>query len=101
MAGNSDIRIFFNGAYEYTQPAADFSLQTVDTISSVKTVSLQFDPAPVVLAPDDVRGPCTHVFDDPDGNQNTLYLSYRLKLVSGNWYITEFGSSEKPAASGS
>jgi hypothetical protein len=37
-----------------------------------------------------------HQFYDPDGDRQTVYVSYRLRKLGGDWYIVSVGSSLEP-----
>ncbi len=90
-----DIRIYFNGKYSYTSSTDDYYAMTADTMSTTRTASLNFS-RPVWVSDREVFVSGRQVFTDPDDNEHTLYLSYRLRQLGSDWYVVAFGSSNSP-----
>ncbi len=98
LSDQLDVQILFNGTYSYTTKARDYAQMTLDNFSNVKTVSLDFGtPCWISAAQVFVTG--RQVFTDPDGVQNTMYLSFMLQQYGTDWYVTAFGSSKQPIES--
>ena len=93
-----DIRVYFNGKYSYTSSTSDYLAMTADAMSTTQTATLDFDD-PVWISSREVFYTGRQVFDDPDGAQRDLYLSYRLRRLGSDWYIVAFGSSPNPIQS--
>jgi len=92
---SEDIRICFDGEYNYSIPSEDFYAMSSDMISSIETTSLNFDKT-VWLSPREVYTTALQEFRDPDGEGRSLYLSFRLRKMDGEWQIVEYGSSADP-----
>ncbi len=58
-------------------------------------MALDFD-RPIWLSTHEFFVTGRHVFYDPAGVRNTVYVSYRLRLLGGEWYIVAVGSSLEP-----
>ena len=71
---------------------------TLDNFSNIKTVSLDLD-TPIWISPTQAFVTGRQVFSDPDGVQNTMYLSFMLQQYGSDWYVTAFGSSKQPIQS--
>lgn len=90
-----DIRVYFDGEYAYTTSTEDYYAMTVDAMATTQTVAMDFDD-PIWLSTHEVFYTGRHVYYDPDGNQQTVYVSYRLRRLGGEWYIVAVGSSLEP-----
>jgi hypothetical protein len=97
LSDQLDIRVAFSGKYAYTTSSKDYYGMTLDAIATSRTVSIDFGQ-PVWLSDVDVLYTGEQVFYDPDNNQHTVYLSYRLAHVDANWYIVGVGSSLQPVS---
>jgi hypothetical protein len=97
LSDQLDIRVAFSGKYAYTTASKDYYGMTLDAIATSRTVSVDFGQ-PVWLSDSDVLYTGKQVFYDPDNNQHTVYLSYRLAHVDANWYIVGVGSSLQPVS---
>jgi hypothetical protein len=95
LSDQLDIRVAFSGKYAYTTASKDYYGMTLDAIRTSRVVSMDFGN-PVWLSDSDVLYTGRQVFFDPDNNQHTVYLSYRLANANGNWYIVGVGSSLQP-----
>jgi hypothetical protein len=95
LSTSEQVRICFDGQYSYSASAEDFYAMTSDMISSIGTTSLIFDQA-VWMSPREIYTSATQIFKDPDGEEQTLFLSYRLRKLDGEWQVVEFGSSKNP-----
>jgi len=90
-----DIQVYFDGEYNYTTSTDDYYAMTADAVASTQTVSMDFDD-PIWLSTAEVFYTGRHVFYDPDGNEQTVYVSYRLRRLGSGWYIVSVGSSLNP-----
>lgn len=89
------VAVYLRGKYAYSIPAEDYLLMTMDAMRHTRTVRFAFDEirrrtndAYVLYG--------QHVYEDPDGQTRTTYISYTLERVGSEWYITEVGSSPEP-----
>lgn len=98
LTNSQDIQVYFNNKYAYTTSSDDYYGMTADVLTTTDVVSMDFD-RPVWISPDEVFYPGRQVFRDPDGTEHTLYISYRLRRLGGDWYISGFGSSDSPIQS--
>jgi hypothetical protein len=99
LSDQLDIRVSFSGKYAYTTASKDYYAMTLDAIATSRVVSMNFGN-PVWLSDSDVLYTARQVFRDPDNNEHTVYLSYRLAHVDTNWYIVGIGSSLDAATAG-
>jgi len=90
-----DIRIYFDGKYEYSTSTEDYYAMTVDAMATTQTVAMDFD-APIWLSSHEVFYTGRHVFYDPDGVRQQVYVSYRFRRLGSEWYLVAVGSSLKP-----
>jgi hypothetical protein len=90
-----DIRVYFDGEYEYTTSTEDYYAMTVDTMATTQTVAMDFDN-PIWISSHEVFYTGRHVFYDPTGDRQTVYVSYRLRRLGTEWYIVAVGSSLDP-----
>jgi len=90
-----DIQVYFDGEYSYTTSTDDYYAMTADAAATTQTVAMDFDD-PIWISTAEVFYTGRHVFYDPDGNQQTVYISYRLRHLGTEWYIVAIGSSLNP-----
>ncbi len=95
LTDDLDIQIYFDGQYEYTTSTEDYYGMTADALASTETESLTFDD-PIFISSHEVFYTGRHVFYDPDGYRQTVYVSYRLRKLGDGWYLTAVGSSLEP-----
>ncbi len=95
LTDQQDIRVYFDGKYDYTTSTADYYAMTADAMSTTATVSLDFD-RPIWISSREIFVSGRHVFYDPEGQLNTVYVSYRLRRLGSDWYIVAVGSSLQP-----
>jgi hypothetical protein len=93
-----DVRIYFSGEYSYSSAMNDYNAMTADTMSTNRTTAMDFQD-PVWISSREVFYTGRQVFQDPDGDEHTLYVSYRLRKLGPEWYIVAFGSSPDPIQS--
>lgn len=93
-----DVRIYFEGQYSYTLTADDFYAMTADVMATTSTTSIHLS-SPIWISGREVFVRGEQTFLDPSGNEQTLYLFYRLRLLGSDWYIVAFGSSTEPIRS--
>jgi hypothetical protein len=89
---NTSIAIYFRGHYKYSLPANDYVDLTRDAIGSLHTVqfSLQYlhQRAPGVFS---AAGQQTYL--DDSGQTQTMWVSYVLQDISGQWTLTQVETS--------
>jgi len=90
-----DIRVYFDGEYSYTASTEDFYAMTLDTLATTQTVAMDFDE-PVWVSSREVFYTGRQVFYDPDGQRQTVYLSFRLRQLGSEWYVVAVGTSLEP-----
>jgi len=90
-----DIRVYFDGEYAYTTSTEDYYAMTVDAMATTQTVAMDFDE-PVWISSHEVIYTGRHVFYDPSGDRQVVYVSYRLRRLGGEWYLVAVGSSLEP-----
>ena len=90
-----DIRVYFDGRYEYSTSTDDFYAMTLDTLATTQTVAMDFDD-PIWISSREVFYTGRQVFDDPDGVEHTVYVSFRFRELGGEWYLVAVGTSPNP-----
>jgi len=95
LTDDVDIRVYFDGEYQYSTTTEDYYAMTADAMSTTQTTSLNFDQ-PIWLSTSEFFVTGRHEFYDPNGDQQTVYISYRLRKLGGEWYIVSVGSSLEP-----
>jgi hypothetical protein len=90
-----DIRVYFDGEYEYTTSTEDYYTMTVDAMATTQTVAMDFNN-PIWISSHEVFYTGRHVFYDPNGTRQTVYVSYRLRRLGVDWYLVAVGSSLQP-----
>ena len=95
LTDQQDIQVYFDGKYEYTTSTEDYYGMTADAMATTATVAMDFD-RPIWISSHEVFYTGRHVFYDPDGIRNSVYVSYRLRRLGGEWYIVAIGSSLEP-----
>jgi hypothetical protein len=90
-----DIRVYFDGEYEYSTTTEDYYSMTADAMATTQTMTLTFD-RPIWLSAYEFFVTDHHVFYDPNGDKQAVYVSYRLRKLGGEWYIVSVGSSLEP-----
>ena len=93
-----DVQVYFDGKYTYSTKTSDFYAMTADTMATTRTAALDLTD-PVWISTSEVFVSGSHVFDDPMGERQTVYLSYRLRQLGAGWYIVAVGSSTQPIQS--
>jgi hypothetical protein len=89
------VSVYFDGSYCYSVSRDDYYTMTLDAISTVKTVEMDFD-GPIWLSRSEVFFTGRHIFYNPDNERQIVYVSYRLHRYAGHWSIIAVGSSPKP-----
>jgi hypothetical protein len=90
-----DIRVYFDGEYEYSTTTEDYYAMTVDAMATTHTVAMEFD-TPIWLSTHEFFVTGRHVFYDPSGSRQTVYVSYRFRNLGGEWYLVAVGTSLDP-----
>jgi hypothetical protein len=92
LRNDEKISIYFDNEYSYSLSDADYYSMTLDAMSTLNTVAMDFDD-PVWINQNEIFFTGRHVFYDPDDEKQTVYVSYRLHRYDGHWYIIGVGSS--------
>ena len=90
-----DVRVYFDGEYEYTTSTEDYYTMTVDAMATTQTVAMDFNN-PIWISSHEVFYTGRHIFYDPNGVRQTVYVSYRLRRLGADWYLVAVGSSLQP-----
>ena len=90
-----DIRIYFDGEYEYSTTTEDYYAMTVDAMATTYTVAMDFD-RPIWLSTHEFFVTGRHVFYDPNDVRQVVYVSYRFRNLGGEWFLVAVGSSLEP-----
>jgi len=87
------IHVYLDGKYNYSIEGGDYLDMTRDEMARIDTVDLDFYS--VRRRGDDTYVAYgAHTFYDPDGSRKTVYVSYTLEKIHGDWVLTEVGSSK-------
>lgn len=85
---NIDIAVYERGQYKYSMSGDNYLDLTRDAIKSTQTVQFSIDylhqTSPTVFT---ASG--RHIYRDPYGNQQTIYVSFGLQDFSGQWTLTQ------------
>jgi hypothetical protein len=90
-----DVQVYFDGEYNYTTASDDYYGMTADALATTQTEYLEFN-SPIFISSNEAFYTGRHEFYDPDGNLQTVYLSYRLRKLGAEWYIVAIGTSLNP-----
>ncbi|OGD57151.1 hypothetical protein A2V71_01820 [Candidatus Berkelbacteria bacterium RBG_13_40_8] len=91
---SKEVAIYFDGDYQYTASTSDFFAMTADMMDTVEVTDMNLG-SPVWIAPREIFVSGWQKFIDPEGDSKTVYISYRLRKISGGWYIVAFGTSDR------
>ncbi len=93
--GDAKICVLLDGNYDYSVGPDDYLAMTSDALGQIRTQSFVWtkvkrrsDNTFTVFA--------TQKYEDQDNKPATVYLSYTLARIDGNYYVTEVGSSQNP-----
>lgn len=89
------IAIFLDGRYDYSVEGNDYLQMTHDAVEDLQTSSFVWDNIRK-RSDGTVTAFATHRFYESDSYTNTVYVSYTLKKIGSEYYITEVGSSLSP-----
>jgi len=95
LTDQEDIRVYFDGEYEYTTTTDDYYAMTVDAMATTNTVAMDFD-SPIWLSTNEFFVTGRHVFYDPNEERQTVYVSHRFRRLGGEWFLVAVGSSLEP-----
>ena len=95
LTNQVDIRVYFDGEYSYTTTTDDFYAMTLDTLATTRTLAMDFDD-PIWISSEEVFYTGRQVFDDPDGERHTVYVSFRFRKLGAEWYLVALGTSRDP-----
>jgi hypothetical protein len=85
---NVSIAIYQRGHYQYSLSPDDYMDITRDSIQSLQTV--QFSLTAVHQRAPGVFSACgTHTYRDQNGNEQTVWVSFVLQDISGQWTLTQ------------
>lgn len=88
----TEIAIFLTGEYQYSMDSNDFLDLTRDAMAGMRTI--QFDLTQLHKRATGVfvvSG--KHVYRDPTGHSRTVYVSYVLESLGGQWTLTQVGTA--------
>ena len=89
---NTDIAIFLNGQYSYSMPANDYLDLARDAIDSTRTD--QFNLTMLHKRSEGVFvASGQHVYQDQNGRDRSVYVSYVLEDIQGQWTLTQVGTT--------
>jgi hypothetical protein len=89
---NMSIAIYLRGHYKYSLPANDYIDLTRDTVQSIQTVQFTLEYLHQ-RAPGVFSASGRHTFKDQSGQVQTVWLSFVLQDISGQWTLTQVGTS--------
>jgi len=95
LTNQIDIRIYFDGGYSYTTTTDDFYAMTLDTLATTRTLAMDFND-PIWISSEEIFYTGRQVFDDPDGERHTVYVSFRFRRLGTEWYLVALGTSRNP-----
>lgn len=87
------VRIYQKGEYKYSLDPDDFRDVTKDALNRVQTKTFEWTNVDKVST-EEVHLEARHTFDDADGQQHVIRLTYTLEKARGDWWITETGSEK-------
>jgi hypothetical protein len=89
---NLNVAVFMHNQYRYSLHADDYIDMTRDMLQSIQTVQFSLDylhqRSPTVFC---ASG--RHVYQDQNGNQRTVYVSFVLQDIGGLWTLTQVGTT--------
>ncbi len=94
VSDSSRIDVLLDGKYSYTLEGSDYRDMTRDAITGTETVGFVFDSVKK-RGDDRVIAYARHTIDKIDGDRKIVYVSYELVRKSGEWIISQVGSSSK------
>jgi hypothetical protein len=95
LSEDGKISVYFDGSYSYSVSRDDYYTMTLDAMSTVKTVEMDFDD-PIWLGRNEVFFTGRQILYNPDNEREIAYVSYRLHSYGGHWFIIAVGSSPNP-----
>jgi hypothetical protein len=95
LRDDGKISVYFDGSYSYSVSRDDYYTMTLDAMSTVKTVEMDFDD-PIWLGRNEVFFTGRQILYNPDNEREIAYVSYRLHSYGGHWSIIAVGSSPNP-----
>jgi hypothetical protein len=90
--GDLGVHVDFDGEYAYSTSAVDYCTMTADIMATTQTLDITFDD-PVWLSSHEVLYTGRQLLSDPDEDEQTVYVSYRLRNLDNDWYVVGVGSS--------
>ena len=89
---DAKVAVYLRGKYQYSLDAGDYLDMTHDALAATKTVRFELDNAQRKQ-----KGVYTltgrHIYQDKDGKEHTVYISYVLEQVDNDYVITQVGSA--------
>ncbi|MCL5103647.1 MAG: hypothetical protein M1133_05975 [Armatimonadetes bacterium] len=95
LSGSQRIAVLLDGRYDYSVDADDYNQMTSDAIDEVRTISFTWESVRQ-RTDGDFTAFGRHVFRDSSDIIRTLYVSYTLSRIGGDYVITEVGTSGSP-----
>jgi len=98
IRNDSQIAVYLRGKYQYSLDSGDYVDMTRDAFRATKTVKFVLDG---------VQGKADgvyvvtghHVYQDKDGAEHTVHISYVLERADDSYYITQVGTDPDKATS--
>ena len=87
------IAVMLDGKYNYSVGADDYIQMTSDAVDQIGTISFTWDRVRQ-RTNGDYTAYGKHVYNDSDGNAKTVYVTYTLRMIEGDYKIVEVGSSD-------
>lgn len=87
------IAVLLDGKYDYSVESNDYAEMTADALADIRTVSFTWEHTRQ-RADGDYTAFGRHVYVDPYGVTKTAYVTYTLRNIGGDYFITEVGSSQ-------
>ena len=88
------IAVLLDGNYDYSLDAGDYAQMTNDAIDQIQTVSFTWQEVRQ-RTNGDYTAYAKHTYRDDSGSTKTVYVSYTLHKLGGEYVIVEVGSSDR------
>jgi len=95
VSNDQIIAVLLDGSYDYSLEASDYSQMTYDAIGGIKTLGFTWGNVKQ-RTNGDYTAFGQHIYLDSNGNEQTVYVSYTLRMIGNDYAIVEVGSSKQP-----
>lgn len=89
------IAVLLDGKYDYSVDADDYIKMTSDAVDQIQTISFTWETTRQ-RTDGDYTAFGKHIYRDSSGTTKTVYVSYTLSRIGGDYIIVEVGSSASP-----